>query len=152
MKWGHRGHEPAGVRALPHVRRHAITVPLLPPSVRIARISTAEALTSFGVAPGSSLADAALLVVSELVSNAVRHAAGHSPDAEVTVTVAAGHLVIGVGDQDPHVMDLASGATGEGLRTVAELAAAYDGDVSVEPAARGRGKTVLVRFQLPGAQ
>ncbi|WP_327239183.1 hypothetical protein OG243_05140 [Streptomyces sp. NBC_01318] len=50
------------------MNRHAITMPLVPSSVRIARISTAEALVSFGVAPGSSLADAVLLVVSELVA------------------------------------------------------------------------------------
>jgi hypothetical protein len=89
-------------------------------------------------------------VVSELVSNAVRHAAEQSPDAEVTVTVAAGQLVIGVGDQDPRMIDLASGTAGEDLRTVVELAAAYEGDVSVEPAARG--KTALVRSQLPGTR
>lgn len=65
-------------------------------------------------------------------------------------TVAAGQQVIGVGDQDPRMIELASGTTGEGLRTVVELAAAYDGDVGVEPTAQG--KTVLVRFQLPGTQ
>ncbi|WP_406405713.1 ATP-binding protein [Streptomyces sp. NBC_01643] len=134
------------------MNRQVMTVPLVPASVRAARISTAEALTAFGVAPRSSLADAALLVVGELVSNCVRHAAEHASDAEVTVTVAAGQLVIGVGDQDPRMIDLAAGTTGEGLRTVVELAAAYEGDVSVEPAARGRGKTVLVRFQLPGVR
>ncbi|MFF7581077.1 hypothetical protein ACFZBE_39970 [Streptomyces sp. NPDC008061] len=47
------------------------------------------------------------------------------------------------------MIELASGTTGEGLRTVIELAA-YDGDVGVEPTAQG--KTVLVRFQLPGTQ
>ncbi|MCX5316875.1 hypothetical protein [Streptomyces sp. NBC_00154] len=36
------------------MNRHAITMPLVPSSVRIARISTAEALVSFGVAPDSS--------------------------------------------------------------------------------------------------
>lgn len=51
------------------------------------------------------------------------------------------------------MIDLAADTMGEGLRTVVELAApAYGGDVSVEPAARGRGKTVLIRFQLPDAK
>lgn len=149
MRWREGGHERAGGRALSHGQRHAVTLPLVPASVRAARVSTAPALAAFGVAPASSLTDAALLVVSELVSNAVRHAAEHSPDVEVTVAVAAGQLVIGVRDQDPGMIDLAADTTGEGLRTVAELAAANGGGVSVEPAARGRGKTILVRFQLP---
>lgn len=66
--------------------------------------------------------------------------------------MAAGQLVIGVGDQDPRMIDLAAGTTGEGLRTAIERATAYDGDVGVEPTARGRGKTALVRFQLPRAR
>ncbi len=118
--------------------------------MRAVRISAAEAIASFGAAPGSALVDAALLVVSELVSNAVRHAGEGSTTADVTVTLVAGQLVIGVGDQDPRMIDLAGGPSGGGLRTVAELASAYDGDVSVEPAAKGRGKTILVRFRLPG--
>jgi two-component sensor histidine kinase len=129
-----------------------VTLPLVPASVRAARVSTAQALAAFSVAPASSLTDAALLVVSELVSNAVRHAAEHSPDAEVTVTVAAGQLVIGVRDRHLRMIDLAADTTGDGLRTVAELAAVYGGGVSVEPAARGRGKTILVHFQLPHAK
>lgn len=140
------------MRALSHVNRHAMTLPLNPASVRAARVSTAQALTVFGLAPGSSLTDAALLVVSELVSNAVRHAAGHSPDAEVTVMLATGQLVIGVRGQDPRMIDLAADTPGEGLRTVVDLAAAYGGDVSPEPATRGRGKTILVRLQLPDAK
>ncbi len=151
MSWGGPEQGRAGVRALPNVQRHAISVPLVPGSVRAVRISTAEAIASFGVNPGSALVDAALLVVSELVFNAVRHAAEGCTEAEVTVTVAAGQLVIGVGDQDPHMIDPEGGPRGGGLQTVAELASEYAGDVSVGPAAKGRGKTVLVRFQLPGA-
>lgn len=122
------------------MKRHAVTLPLVPASVRAARVGTAQAPTAFGKATGSSLTDAALLVVSELVANVVRHAAEHSPDAEVTVAVAAGQQVIGVDGQDPRMIDLTADAMGEGLRTVVELAATYGGDVSVEPAARGRSK------------
>ncbi|MEU6347678.1 hypothetical protein ABZ883_43020 [Streptomyces sp. NPDC046977] len=39
---------------------------------------------------------------------------------------------------------------GEGLRIVAELVALHGGELRVEPAVRGCGKTVLVRFELPG--
>ncbi|MCX4791371.1 ATP-binding protein [Streptomyces sp. NBC_01221] len=97
-----------------------MTVPLVPASVRAVRVSTAEALTSFGLAPDSSLTGAALLVVSELVTNAVRHAE-RSPDAEVVVTVAAGQLVIGVRDLDSRVIDLAAGPTGRQARVCGRL-------------------------------
>lgn len=51
VNWGIRRHAPAGVRGQPNVKRHAMTVPLVPASVRAVRVSTAEALTSFGLAP-----------------------------------------------------------------------------------------------------
>ncbi|WP_405810245.1 hypothetical protein OG729_36260 [Streptomyces sp. NBC_00210] len=47
---------------------------------------------------------------------------------------------------------IAADARGEGLRTVAELADIYDGDVSVEPAVDHDGKVVLVRFRIPYPQ
>lgn len=130
------------------VRRHAWTVPLAPGSVRAARERAERSLVLFGLAAGSSLCGAVLLVVSELVANAVRHAR-QSPDAEVTLTMTDHLLVVGVADLDSRPMTLPHRSAGEGLRTVAELARAYGGDVRVEPAAGGRGKTVVVRFILP---
>ncbi|GAA3784635.1 ATP-binding protein [Streptomyces coacervatus] len=146
---GHSTREQTGVGTRPHVQRRTLILPTAPASVRAARISTAEVLTLFGLAPGSLLADAALLVVSELMTNAVRHAAPHSPSATVTVSTGAGQLVVVVGDQDPHTVDLAGASVGGGLRTVAEMTAYFDGEVSVEPASWGRGKTVVARFRLP---
>ncbi|MCX5604810.1 ATP-binding protein [Streptomyces phaeochromogenes] len=147
---GHGTREQAGVHTRPHVKRRTLILPTAPASVRAARISTAEALALFGLAPGSLLADAALLVVSELMTNAVRHAAPQSPSATVTVSTGAGQLVVAVGDQDPHTIEMAGPSAGEGLRTVAELTACFDGEVSVKPALWGRGKTVVARFRLPG--
>ncbi|MFZ3492945.1 ATP-binding protein [Streptomyces sp. 5.8] len=97
----------------------------------------------------ASLFGAVLLVVSELVANAVRHA-HKSPDAEVTLEMTEHLLVVGVGDLDPRPMTLATAerASGQGLRTVAELARVYGGDVRVEPAGE-RGKSIVVRFILP---
>ncbi|WP_326728226.1 ATP-binding protein [Streptomyces phaeochromogenes] len=126
------------------------TRPHVPASVRAARISTAEALAFFGLAPGSLLADAALLVVSELMTNAVRHAAPHSPSATVTVAMGAGQLVVAVGDQAPRTIEMAEPCVGGGLCTVAELTACFDGEVSVKPALWERGKTVVARFRLSG--
>ncbi|MBW5481072.1 ATP-binding protein [Streptomyces bambusae] len=124
------------------------TVPLVPGSVRAARERAERSLVLFGVAPGSPLGGAALLVISELVANAVRHAQ-NSPDAEITLTVNDRLLVVGVADLDPRPMALTGHSSGRGLHTVAELAGEYGGDVRVEPAADGRGKSLVVRFILP---
>ncbi|MEV0412903.1 ATP-binding protein [Streptomyces sp. NPDC050448] len=123
-------------------------MPLVPGSVRAARERAERSLVLFGLAAGSSLFGAVLLVVSELVANAVRHAR-QSPDAEVTLTMTDHLLVVGVGDLDSRPMTLPHRSAGGGLRTVAELARVYGGDVRVEAAAGGRGKTVVVRFILP---
>ncbi|WP_407840686.1 ATP-binding protein [Streptomyces sp. DSM 116496] len=121
----------------------------MPGSVRSARERTARSLVLFGLESSSSLFGAVLLVVSELVANAVRHAR-QSPDAEVTLQMTEHLLVVGVGDLDPRPMTLADAerTSGQGVRTVAELARTYGGDVRVEPTGE-RGKTIVVRFILP---
>ncbi|MFE0042646.1 ATP-binding protein [Streptomyces albireticuli] len=139
----------ACARGASPVWRRLLSVPLVPEAVRQTRRDTAMALTEYGLRPDTAFAGAVLLVVSELVANAVRHAAGQSPTADVTIAAGAGQLVIGVADQDPRLPCLSPEAMGEGLRTVSDLAAAYGGALGVEPAAHGCGKVVLVRFQVP---
>ncbi|MCX5303051.1 MULTISPECIES: ATP-binding protein [Streptomyces] len=141
------GRGPSG-RQLVRERRHAWTVPLAPGSVRAARERTERSLVLFGVGGASSLGGAVLLVVSELVANAARHATA-SPEAEITLTMTDHLLVVAVGDLDPRPVTLADRSAGQGLCTVADLARAHGGDVGVEPSPDGRGKTVLVRFILP---
>ncbi|MEU5096270.1 ATP-binding protein [Streptomyces sp. NPDC020996] len=108
----------------------------------------AEHLPAVGVAPRSAFADAVLLVTSELVANALRHAP-RTPVIDVGITVAAGHLVVGVADAEPRLPDLGEEGMGAGLRLVTELAADHGGGVGAEPAADHDGKIVLVRFGLP---
>ncbi|ARZ72110.1 hypothetical protein SMD11_6534 [Streptomyces albireticuli] len=115
------------------------------------RCDTGDALTEYGIGRDTAFAGAVLLVVSELVANAVRHAGDHSPTVDVTVAVGAGQLVVGVADRDPRLPDLSPEALGDGLRTVTDLTAAYDGTLRVEPAAHGHGKAVVARFRVPGA-
>ncbi|WP_412078663.1 ATP-binding protein [Streptomyces xanthophaeus] len=117
--------------------------------MRSARERAERSLVLFGLESSSSLFGAVLLVVSELVANSVRHAR-QSPDAEVALQMTEHLLVVGVGDLDPRPMTLADAerTSGQGLRTVAELARTYGGDVRVEPAGE-RGKTIVVRFILP---
>lgn len=144
MRAGHPGGRPAVA-----VRKHVWTVPLVPGSVRAARERTERTLVLFGLASSSALSGAVLLVVSELVANAVRHA-HRSPDAEVTLHLTEHLLVASVGDLDSRPLSLADAgrASGQGLRTVADLARTFGGDVRIE-SSDGRGKTVVVRFILP---
>ncbi|MEV0375533.1 ATP-binding protein [Streptomyces sp. NPDC050636] len=122
-----------------------------PGAVLSARQEVTARLTEFGIDPKSSLADAAQLVVSELVANVLRHAADRSPTADVGVAVAAGQLVIAVTDRESRVPDAATGPPGAGLRVVADLVDEYDGTLSVEPVRAGHGKTILARFVIPDA-
>ncbi len=82
---------PSGQTAV-EVRKHVWTVPLVPGSVRAARERSERSLVPFGLESSSALFGAVLLVVSELVTNAVRHAQ-HSPDAEVTLHMTE-HLLV----------------------------------------------------------
>ncbi|MFB6962115.1 ATP-binding protein [Streptomyces sp. NPDC056309] len=130
--------------------RRVFSVPTEPASVHQARVSTQAALAEWGVAPGSALVDAVLLVVSELVTNAVRHTHDRSPSAQVVITVGADYLVVGVADRDPHIPPTTRTDAGEGLRTVVDLAKLYGGGVTVAPVKHG-GKIIFVHFRCPEA-
>lgn len=148
MPWN-RGRPAAAVEhVLPSVRRHVAPVKVGPDAVREAREAVAGHFAETGIAPGSAFADAVLLVVSELVTNVLRHAP-HSPLTDVGTTVAGDQLVVSVADAEPRLPDLTLEGMGAGLRMVAELAADYDGELSAEPAVEHDGKVVLVRFEIP---
>lgn len=136
---------------LPPVRRHVASVEVGPEAVRRAREAVAGSLPPAGITLNSAFADAVLLVVSELVTNVLRHAA-RSPVIDVGVTVAAGQLVVAVADAESRLPDLSEAGMGAGLRMVAELAEEYGGDVSAEPAVDHDGKIILVRFAVPSSR
>ncbi|MXM63967.1 ATP-binding protein [Streptomyces sp. HUCO-GS316] len=130
------------------MRRHVASVRVGPDAVREAREAVAGHFAEAGIAPESAFADAVLLVVSELVTNVLRHAP-RSPLTDVGMTVAGDQLVVSVADTEPRLPDLTLEGMGAGLRMVAELASDYDGDLSAEPAVDHEGKVVLVRFEIP---
>lgn len=134
--------------AAPKEHRHSLTLPAVPASVRVARRTAALTLSACGVAPGTSLVDSALLIVSELVTNTVRHAAERSPSVTITFVVGAEAVVIDVSDEDPRIPDLAPQALGAGLRTVLELTESYGGTLAVVLPPSGTGKTLRVRLPL----
>ncbi|MFE9313299.1 ATP-binding protein [Streptomyces sp. NPDC006706] len=149
MRWSSRATtEPQALALGPY--RRVFSVPTEPTSVHQARVSTQAALAEWEVAPGSALVDAVLLVVSELVTNVVRHAGDRSPSAQVVIAVGADHLVVGVADRDPHIPPTTRADAGEGLRTVVDLAKLYEGGVTVAPVEHG-GKIILASFRCPEA-
>lgn len=108
-----------------------------PSAPRWARLHAQDVLTAWEI--GSPAADDALLVVSELVTNAVRHAIAVSlvPDQVAPPTRLCAlvlqrmpdHLLISVYDQDrrPPVLKVAAayGESGRGLHLVDELSCAW---------------------------
>jgi serine/threonine-protein kinase RsbW len=77
---------------------HRIALPPVPQAAGIARDATRDALESWGL---SQVADDAILLVSELVGNAVRHALQDGSDLELGLAVSGTVLRIEVCDADP---------------------------------------------------
>ncbi|MFJ3922073.1 ATP-binding protein [Streptomyces sp. NPDC090022] len=96
-----------------------------------------------------AVADALVLAVSELVGNAVRHAARASDRLGVSVTLVGGWLQLEVTDGDPalpppvHAVD-AEAEGGRGLLIVTLLLAEVGGELAV--LAHEFGKTARVRI------
>lgn len=75
-----------------------LLLPVAPPAARLARRATCEALLSWGIA---HLQETAVLLVSELVTNAVRHARTDIPTMVLRLEAAQATLRIEVEDGDP---------------------------------------------------
>lgn len=116
-------------------------LPRDPESPAAARHLVAGALKKWGVDPRGDLAADVILVVSELVTNAVTHGEG---DAELTVRHAGDGIVVSVWDAAP-MRPRTSGDPehGRGLALISELA----GSIAVVPGEPGKTVTVLVPFQ-----
>jgi anti-sigma regulatory factor (Ser/Thr protein kinase) len=103
----------------------SVTISALPEQVRVARAFAAEAL-----GPSHPHVHLALLLVSELVTNSVRHSGSAVPGGQVTVTVAAGGRDVRVAVTDrsadgvPVLLSAVDGDTegSRGMRLVDALA------------------------------
>ncbi|MFT2015536.1 ATP-binding protein [Streptomyces sp. 796.1] len=123
----------------------------MPAAVRMARETAELALTEWGIngLVRHPVTDPALLILSELVTNSVRHAADLS--SQVTVVYAASRqtLAFGVHDRHPYQPLLSGSMPGSsGLATVAELTLGLDGTASVQRDADGGGKSVWIVLPL----
>lgn len=134
--------------ALPH--RHVLTLPTTPAAVRMARETAEQALTEWGIGLRHPAVGPALLILGELVTNSVRHAAVLSP--QLTVIYAAGPdcLAFAVHDRHPYQPPLhgaPGGGTG-GLTTVMELTRELGATAVVRADADGRGKSIWITLPL----
>ncbi|UIX34248.1 ATP-binding protein [Streptomyces sp. GQFP] len=141
------------LEALPH--RHVLTLPTQPSAVRLSRQTAERALTQWGISLRHPAVDPALLILGELVTNSVRHAAVLSP--EVTVIYAAGPdcLAFAVHDRHPYQPLLYTSVTGTdiatgtgGLATVMELTLGLGGTAVVRGDADGQGKSIWITLPL----
>ncbi len=117
-------------------------LPSEPASARLGRAATAALLTSLG-AP-APLVDAAVLVASELVTNAVRHADGG--DVLLLVEADSTSVSVGVGDSAPQHPELVAAyeGGGRGMLVVSALAERWH----VEEV--DGGKVVWAHLRAPG--
>ncbi|GCB42894.1 ATP-binding protein [Streptomyces sp. NL15-2K] len=141
--------QPTQLAALPY--RHVLTLPAEPSAVRLARETAEQALVEWGVGLRHPTVDPALLILGELVTNSVRHAAVRSP--QVTVIYAAGRdcLAFAVHDRHPYQPRLyaSAGGTGAGgLGTVMELTLGLGGTAVVRADADGGGKSIWITLPL----
>ncbi|MFE9814664.1 ATP-binding protein [Streptomyces sp. NPDC005773] len=137
------------LRALP--LRHVLTLPAMGSAVRIARETTEQVLTEWGVSRRHPTVDPALLILSELVANSVQHAAALSPN--VTVIYAAGPDTFAFAVHDRHpcrppLFSATTRASGGGLGTVMELTLGLGGTAVVRGDADGRGKSIWITLPL----
>ncbi|OIK23784.1 ATP-binding protein [Streptomyces malaysiense] len=134
-------------RALPH--RHVLTLPAAPKAVRVARETAEQALVEWGIGLRHRVVDPALLILSELVTNSVRHAAHVSPEVTVIYAAARDCFAFAVHDRHPHQPHLrAAPAEPGGLATVMELVLGLGGTAVVRADADGEGKSIWITLPL----
>ncbi|MGW1076047.1 ATP-binding protein [Streptomyces sp. NPDC002537] len=129
------------------------SVPTTPGAVPAARREVAAQLCLWGLRPGAAVVGTAVLAVSELVTNTVRHAAEVSARADVHLGMDCRHLMVAVHDRDPRMprrveAPQLDGSGGRGLHLVEVLAAEAGGRTSIPRDEDGGGKTVTVLLPL----
>lgn len=130
--------------------RHVLTLPAMGSAVRVARETAEEVLVECGVGLRHPSTGWALLILSELVTNAVRHAAALTPAITVTYAHGPGVFAFGVHDRHPYRPPLvgAAVAPGSGLATVVETTAELGGTAVTRGDADAGGKCIWITLPL----
>ena len=144
-----RGRVPADPVSYEGVWR--FTAPTVDVSVPQARHAVRDLLERQGVPLEDDILQGLLLIVSELVTNAVRHAALLSPELAVEVAIGAEWIRVAVEDNHPYrptalVTDYAQ-TGGRGLLLVREITTEAGGTCDVEHTAGG-GKIIWAALPL----
>ncbi|MGW2046151.1 ATP-binding protein [Streptomyces sp. NPDC001858] len=138
-------------RPLPYEGVWRFTAAAVDVSVPQARHAVRDLLYRQGVPVSDDLAQGILLIVSELVTNAVRHAAVLSPMLAVEIAVGAEWVRVSVEDGHPYrptALEADHGRTGgRGLLLVREIAREAGGVCDVEHTADG-GKVIWAALPL----
>ncbi|MFE3324441.1 ATP-binding protein [Streptomyces sp. NPDC059176] len=130
--------------------RHVLTLPAMGLAVRTARENTEQVMVEWGISRRHPAVAPALLILSELVTNSVRHAAALSPNITVIYAGGPDAFAFGVHDRHPYQPALlpARLAHRGGLATVVELTLELGGSAVVRADADGRGKCVWITLPL----
>ncbi|UUN29664.1 ATP-binding protein [Streptomyces sp. FIT100] len=129
--------------------RHVLTLPAEPGAVRMTRQTAEMTFTEWGISPSHPTVGPALLILSELVTNTVRHAAVLSPTVTITFAGSGHTLAFGVHDRHPHQPPLYGAVTHSGgLGTVIELTVGLGGTAVVRADADGQGKSIWITLPL----
>lgn len=143
------GTPPAG--PLPHEGVWRFTAPAVDASVPQARHAVRDLLGRQGVPLPPDTAHGLLLIVSELVTNAVRHAAVLSPELAVEIAVGPEWVRVSVEDSHPYrptALEADAAQTGgRGLLLVREITREEGGACDVEHTASG-GKIIWAALPL----
>ncbi|WP_079102733.1 ATP-binding protein [Streptomyces sp. TP-A0356] len=152
------GNVPEGLRApgpLPYEGVWRFTAAAVDASVPQARHAVRDLLGRQGVPASDDTVHALLLIVSELVTNAVRHAALLSPLLAVEVAVGPEWVRVSVEDEHPYrpsALEADHGRTGgRGLLLVREITRESGGVCDVEHTASG-GKVIWAALPLKPAR
>jgi anti-sigma regulatory factor (Ser/Thr protein kinase) len=123
------------------LQQHRLTLPTTAASVTVARHSAQSVLVGWGL-PASSTVDAVLLIATELLTNAVRHAE-RSTHVDLTLRLGAREVTVGVHDEDPRLPPWPPTATSTGgLRVLAHLLYERGGRWDLRPDFARPGKTI----------
>ncbi|GAA3376817.1 ATP-binding protein [Streptomyces sannanensis] len=117
----------------------------------MARETTEMVLTEWGISRRHPSVDPALLILSELVTNSVRHAAVLSENVTVVYAAGPGTFAFAVHDRHPYQPPLYAAVTstaGTGLATVVELTLSLGGTAVVRGDTDGRGKSIWITLPL----
>ncbi|MFE9258856.1 ATP-binding protein [Streptomyces sp. NPDC006879] len=137
------------VEVLPY--RHVLSVPALGSAVRVVRQAAELVLVECGIGLCHPAVGPALLILAELATNAVRHAAQAASLITVTFAHGPGTLAFAVHDRHPYqpapYAALAT-APGSGLALVAGTVMELGGTVTVRADVDGHGKAVWITLPL----